>query len=160
VADAAALARERFGREHPNVLLQSFAIQNLSRELLQQALADVSIDPREWGVLSVLRAFGPQTPTALAAFLGMAPTTLSSWIARLSRRKLVRKRRNPDDGRSYLLEVSVRGDALLDAAGPSFQDALERLNAELGDQRMDVLDAQAVLTEALRRALRVSTISQ
>jgi DNA-binding MarR family transcriptional regulator len=160
VADAAALARERFGREHPNVLLQSFAIQNLSRELLQQAFADVSIDPREWGVLSVLRAFGPQTPTALAAFLGMAPTTLSSWIARLSRRKLVRKRRNPDDGRSYLLEVSVRGDALLDAAGPSFQDALERLNAELGDQRMDVLDAQAVLTEALRRALRVSTISQ
>jgi DNA-binding MarR family transcriptional regulator len=158
--DAADVARERFGREHPNVLLQAFAIQNLSRELLQRAFADVSLDPREWGVLSVLRAFGPQTPTALAAFLGMAPTTLSSWIARLSRRRLVRKRSNPGDGRSYLLEVSSRGEALLDAAGPSFRNALQGLNAELGEQRTDVLDAQAVLTEALRRTLSVNANPQ
>lgn len=158
--DAADIARDRFGREHPNVLLQSFAIQNLSRELLRRAFADLSLDPRAWGVLSVLRAFGPQTPTALAAFLGMAPTTLSSWIAHLSRRRLVRKRRNPDDGRSYLLEVSARGEELIHLAGPSFQRALERLNAELGAQRDEVLDAQAVLTEALRRALADSTTSQ
>ena len=158
--DASAVARERFGREHPNVLLQAFAIQNLSRELLQRAFADVALDPREWGVLSVLRAFGPQTPTALAAFLGMAPTTLSSWITGLSRRQLVRKRRNPDDGRSYLLEVSGRGEALFERAGPSFQRALERLNAELGEQRIEVLDAQALLTEALRRTLGDSASSQ
>jgi DNA-binding MarR family transcriptional regulator len=158
--DASAIARERFGREHPNVLLQAFAIQNLSRELLQRAFADLALDPREWGVLSVLRAFGPQTPSALAAFLGMAPTTLSSWIARLSRRRLVRKRRNPDDGRSYLLEVSARGEALIERAGPAFGQVLERLNAELGEQRTDVLDSQAVLTEALRRALQDSTNSQ
>jgi DNA-binding MarR family transcriptional regulator len=160
VRDAADLARERFGREHPNVLLQSFAIQNLSRELLQRAFAGLPLDPRDWGVLSVLRAFGPQTPTALAAFLGMAPTTLSSTIARLSRRRLVRKRRNPDDGRSYLLEVGARGEALIDRVGPSFRDVLERVNAELGEEREDVLDAQAVLTEALRRALDGSTKSQ
>jgi len=159
-SDAAAVARDRFGREHPNVLLQAFAIQNLSRELLQRAFADLALDPREWGVLSVLRAFGPQTPSALAAFLGMAPTTLSSWIARLSRRQLVRKRRNPADGRSYLLEVSARGEVLIQRAGPSFQRALERLNSELGEQRADVLDAQALLTEALRRALSDSTHSQ
>ena len=158
--DARELARERFGREHPNVLLQTFAIQNLSRELLQRAFADERLDPRDWGILSVLRAFGPQTPTALATFLGMAPTTLSSAIARLSRRRLVRKRRNPDDGRSYLLEVGARGDALIDRVGPSFRDALERLNAELGERREDVLDAQAVLTEALRRALQNHTTSQ
>jgi DNA-binding MarR family transcriptional regulator len=154
------LARSRFGREHPNVLLQAFAIQNLSRELLQRAFAGLSLDPRDWGVLSVLRAFGPQTPTALAAFLGMAPTTLSSSIARLSRRRLVRKRRNPDDGRSYLLEVSASGEELIRRAGPSFRDALERINAALGERREDVLDAQAALTEALRRALANSTKSQ
>jgi DNA-binding MarR family transcriptional regulator len=157
--DARELARERFGREHPNVLLQSFAIQNLSRELLQRSFRGL-IDPRDWGVLSVLRAFGPQTPTSLAAFLGMAPTTLSSSIARLSRRRLVRKRRNPDDGRSYLLEVNAAGLALIERVGPSFREALQRLNAELGDGREDVLDAQAVLTEALRRALEDTSHSQ
>jgi DNA-binding MarR family transcriptional regulator len=160
VREAAKLARERFGREHPNVLLQTFAIQNLSRELLQRAFAGLPIDPRDWGVLSVLRAFGPQTPTALASFLGMAPTTLSSTIARLSRRRLVRKRRNPDDGRSYLLEVSAPGLALIERVGPSFRDALQRLNEELGEGREDVLDAQAVLTEALRRALADTSNSQ
>jgi DNA-binding MarR family transcriptional regulator len=158
--DAGELARERFGREHPNILLQSFAIQNLSRELLQRAFAGVPLDPRDWGLLSVLRAFGPQTPTALAEFLGMAPTTLSSSIARLSRRRLVRTRRNPDDGRSYLLEVSAPGEALIRRAGPSFREALERVNAELGERREEVLDAQAVLTEALRRSLADSTTSQ
>jgi DNA-binding MarR family transcriptional regulator len=160
VRDAGELARERFGREHPNVLLQSFAIQNLSRDLLQRAFAEDPIDPRDWGVLSVLRAFGPQTPTSLAAFLGMAPTTLSSAITRLSRRRLVRKRRNPDDGRSYLLEVGARGEALIERVGPSFRDALQRINEELGEQREDVLDAQAALTEALRRALADSPASQ
>jgi DNA-binding MarR family transcriptional regulator len=158
--DAAELARERFGREHPNVLLQSFAIQNLSRELLERAFAGLQLTPSDWGVLSILRAFGPQTPGALAAFLGMAPSTLSSAIGRLSRRKLVRKRRNPADGRSYLLEVSGAGEALFRRAGPLFQSALERLNAELGEQRSDVLDAQAVLTEALRRTISDSTTSQ
>jgi DNA-binding MarR family transcriptional regulator len=160
VPDAAELARERFGREHPNVLLQSFAIQNLSRELLERAFAGLPLTPSDWGVLSILRAFGPQTPTALAAFLGMAPSTLSSAIGRLSRRKLVRKRRNPADGRSYLLEVSATGEALFGRAGPLFQSALERLNTELGKQRSEVLDAQAVLTEALRRTLADSTTSQ
>jgi DNA-binding MarR family transcriptional regulator len=157
VHDPAELARARFGREHPNVLLQAFAIQNLSRDLLQRAFEGVAIDPREWGVLSVLRVFGPQTPTALASFLGMAPTTLSSWIARLAGRRLVRRSRNPNDGRSYFLEVSPLGDELFRKAGPRFQETLERLNAALGDERESVLDAQDALTEALRRVLSNST---
>jgi DNA-binding MarR family transcriptional regulator len=160
VPEAEEVARARFGREHPNVLLQAFAIQNLSRELLQRAFAGVPIDPREWGVLSILRVFGPQTPTALAAFLGMAPTTLSSLIARLARRRLVRRRRNPSDGRSYLLEVTARGEAVFQAAGPRFQAALEQVDAALGERRDAALDGQDALTEALRKALQDSTPSQ
>jgi DNA-binding MarR family transcriptional regulator len=154
------VARERFGREHPNVLLQAFAIQNLSRDALERAFAGLPLTPREWGVLSILRVFGPQTPTGLATFLGMAPTTLSSMSERLVRRRLVRRARNPADGRSYTLEVTAAGRKLLDAAGPRFQAVLDRLNAELGSDREAVLDAQEALTQALRRALAVSTKSQ
>lgn len=160
MAEPGQIARARFGREHPNVLLQSFAIQNLSRDLIERAFAGLRLTPREWGVLSVLRAFGPQTPTALAAFLGMAPTTLSSLIVRLSGRRLVRRKQNPEDGRSYLLEVTSTGGKLLDAAGPRFRAVLEDLNAQLGDDRETVLDAQEALTQALRQTLQASTTSQ
>jgi DNA-binding MarR family transcriptional regulator len=154
------VARERFGREHPNVLLQAFAIQNLARDALERAFAGLPLTPREWGVLSILRAFGPQTPTDLAAFLGMAPTTLSSMIERLVRRRLARRARNPADGRSYTLEVTATGGKLLETAGPRFQAVLDGLNAQLGSDREAVLDAQEALTQALRRTLATSTKSQ
>ena len=156
--DARELARERFGREHPNVLLQTFAIQNLSRELLQRAFLSLPIDPRDWGVLSVLRVRPadtyPRSPRSSAW-----RRRRSSTIARLSRRRLVRKRRNPDDGRSYLLEVSAPGLALIERVGPSFRDAPAPQRATRRG-REDVLDAQAVLTEALRRALADTSNSQ
>ena len=153
------VARERFGREHPNVLLQAFAIQNLSREALERAFAGLPLNPREWGVLSVLRVYGPQTPTGLATFLGMAPTTLSSMIDRLARRGLVRRAPNPTDGRSHTLDVTPAGRKLLEAAGPRFQAVLDGLDAELGSDREAVLDAQDALTQALRRTLASNTNS-
>ena len=42
------------------------------------------------------------------AMLGMPPTTVSTWIRRLSARRQITRKVNPDDGRSALLEVIGR----------------------------------------------------
>src|SRR6185312_757056 len=79
----------------------------------------------------------------LAAELGMPLTTASDIVRRLEARKLVRRRPNPDDARSWLFELSASGDREWRRGWGALQRINERLAAELRD-----LDAtRASLTE-------------
>lgn len=145
---------------NPNVLLRLFTTGQLANQLLARELDPVGISPNQFGVTSVIDVFGPITPTDLAGRLGMAPTTLSAWIRRLVDAGHVQRSPNPDDGRSYLLELTDEGRQAMAAAGPRFQAALVALEEELGDDAGTVGSAGAALEAALRRALSGSTVSQ
>ena len=145
---------------NPNVLLRQFINGSLANELLARELGPTGVSPNQFAVESVIGAFGPVTPTELAARLGMAPTTLSTWIRRLTESGHVQRRPNPGDGRSYLLELTESGRTGVQAAGPRFSAALLALEQELGDSAAEVGAAGAALESALRRLLASPAISQ
>ncbi len=95
----------------------------------------------------------------------MPPTTLSSYLRRLEARRQIRRRPNPEDGRSSLLEVTKLGDKNVVAAFPALQGSVARVHERLDysprelDLALDRLEdsMRAVLTrpdEATRRPAR------
>ena len=148
-----------------NVLFRLFILGQLADDLLGQAMVGMKLNPNDFAVQSAIRAFQPVTPTRLAALLGMPPTTLSSYLRRLEARRQIRRRPNPEDGRSSLLEVTKLGDKNVVAAFPALKGSVARVHERLDysprelDLALDRLEdsMRAVLTrpdEAARRPAR------
>jgi DNA-binding MarR family transcriptional regulator len=78
--------------------------------LVEQELSSDGVEPNGYAVLSLIGARAGMTLTALSEQLGMPLTTASDVVRRLERRGSVRRRPNPDDGRSYLFELTADGD--------------------------------------------------
>jgi DNA-binding MarR family transcriptional regulator len=137
-----------------NILLQIFVVDQLAGALLERAFRGKRTSPGEFALASVINAFAPVTPTELSRFLGIPPTTLSSRLARLEAAGLVRRRRNPSDGRSYLLEPTAAGRRRLQSLFGPFGAALDSVGKHLGgDGLAGALEALARVEDALRGVL-------
>ena len=89
----------------------------------------------------------------LSTLLGTPPTTLSSQLVRLQRRKEIKRRRNPDDGRSSLIELTKQGEKNVLAAMPALRESVARVSEHL-DYSIEELDfALDRLEDALRTAV-------
>jgi DNA-binding MarR family transcriptional regulator len=137
----------------PGLLLQPVVLSQLAGRLVEEVTAGSELVGVEFAVASWLGVRETATPTELSRELGMAPTTLSAVIDRLLRKGQVRKRPNPDDGRSYLLELTAKGLATNARNGARFTAVIARVRAELEAAEEDVLETMRVLEAALRRAL-------
>lgn len=136
-----------------NVLFRLFILGQLADDLLGRAMAGLRVQPNDFAVLSAIRAFQPITPSRLAALLGMPPTTLSSYLRRLEGRRLVRRRPNPDDGRSSLLEVTKTGDRQAVSAFPALQGSVARVHERLDYSPRELDLALDRLEDAMRALL-------
>jgi len=136
-----------------NVLFRLFILSQLSNDLLEQAMVRLKSSPNDFAVQSAIRAFQPITPTKLATLLGMPPTTLSSHLRRLEARRQIKRRRNPDDRRSTLLEVTKLGDRNVVAAIPALQGSIAQINEHLDYSAKELDLALDRLEDALRAAL-------
>jgi DNA-binding MarR family transcriptional regulator len=137
-------------REGP--LLQVFVAGQLAGDLLRAELGPTFAGDR-FAVVSVIGALGPITPSELARRLGMAPTTVSSWLARLEADGAAARRPNPDDGQSQLVELTPAGRGEPSRAMPDFRRAVTRVRSALGEELDDVLDGLDKLVAALRGAV-------
>jgi DNA-binding MarR family transcriptional regulator len=98
--------------------------------ILEHRLAPTGIPPYQLGLVTHIRHAQPVTPTAISAASGVPLTTLRDNIQRLVDGGLVRRIPHPSDGRSYLLELTTRGEVMARAADPVLAEAyaaLERL---------------------------------
>lgn len=136
--------------------MANYVIGGLLGDLLEREISHSGLTPGEFAVLSALRVFQPITPTALAEFLGMAPTTMSAHSRRFVARGLVRRKPNPDDGRSYLLVLAPAGTRAVERALPGFRRALAAIREHLDRPVEDVLEAMGSLEAAARAALSES----
>jgi DNA-binding MarR family transcriptional regulator len=93
-----------------NVLFRLYILGQLTNDLVDSAMVRSKLNPNDFAVQSAIRAYQPITPSQLSTLLGTPPTTLSSQLARLERRKQIKRRRNPDDGRSSLIELTKQGE--------------------------------------------------
>jgi DNA-binding MarR family transcriptional regulator len=136
-----------------NVLFRLFILGQLADDLLSRAMVDLKLNPNDFAVASAIRAFQPITPTRLAALLGMPATTLSSYLRRLEARRQIRRRPNPEDGRSFLFEVTKLGYRNVAAAFPALRGSIARVHEQLDYSPKELDLALDRLEDALRVVL-------
>lgn len=153
----------RASAENTNALLRDVTRLFLqAQRSLSACCSDASA--KECEALMLLGRAAPLTVQDFAEKMGLEKTWASRLVARLAKRGVVRRTDHPDDGRSWLLELTPKGrreHAALDAAVARHATSLlccvpaaERANVErtLGHLR----DALArCLTEGARPGRRV-----
>ncbi len=152
------------------VQLLSLAHHAVSQTFAERLRA-LGLTPPLYGTLRTLGAGGPTSQQAIAEQLGLSGTAILQTVDRLEAEQLVKRRRNPNDRRSYALELTPRGrnalrkvKAVLDALSvqldktlgdPHRQQQLQRLLLKLlasaptpaeapGAQRQDAVTRDAV----------------
>jgi DNA-binding MarR family transcriptional regulator len=122
-------------------------------QLVDRELAADGVDSNGYGLLSLIGVRGPVRLTEVAAELGMPLTTTSDVVRRLEARRLVRRSRNPDDGRSFHFALSAAGDREWRRGWGALQRINAVLQAELGSEEERVRDALDLLGATFASAL-------
>lgn len=120
-----------------NPELDFFAVLTLASHrgylLVKQAFEEAGVEPGFWALLPHIAAHGSATPTQLAAETAVTPTTIRDQLQSLVERKLIVRRPNPDDARSYFVELTAAGRKALELGRAATARALAALEDELGD---------------------------
>ena len=99
--------------------------------------------------LSVLSRKQPQRMSDLAEALDMTPASASALVDRIDQRGFVTRRSDPDDRRTVLVELSRRGQQILDVMERGSSDHFSRLIEKMTPAERDAL------ATTLRAFLRV-----
>src|SRR5215470_398461 len=106
----------------PTILFDVFWTQQKRKRLIETALAGLELPPEDYPMYVLIGAEGPWTPTDLAERLLMPLSTVIFRYKRLEARGHAERVPNPDDGRSFLMQLTSDGQRLLDVARPAFRD--------------------------------------
>ena len=145
-------------RTNRQLLLKASTTSQLVGRIVETQLEQVGIPAFLLALLTHVRDLQPVSPTAVSLASGAPPTTLRDNIQRLVDRKLVRRIPNPDDGRSYLLVLTERGDIAVRAADPALLVAYVALEGRLPRPLREyevMLDELNEALEGAREALDV-----
>ena len=115
-------------------------------QLVDGELAADGVESDGYAMLSLVGVRGPVRLTEIAGELGMPLTTASDVMRRLEARGHVRRTPNPEDGRSFLFELSARGDREWRRGWGALQRINEALQAEIDEPQT------RTALEALNRA--------
>jgi DNA-binding MarR family transcriptional regulator len=121
-------------------------------QLVERELARDGVESDGYSVYSLIGARGTMRLTEISEQLGLPLTTASDVVRRLETRKLVRRHPNPDDGRSFLFELTARGDREWRRGWGALQRISEALGKHLGDEQAS-RDALTELGDAFERVL-------
>lgn len=90
--------------------VQLLATAGAIRRAYDQRLADLDLNLTESGLLQFLRFEGPMSQAALAARLHVGKMSASATVKGLRERSLVTRTPNPDDRRSWLIDLTEKGE--------------------------------------------------
>jgi DNA-binding MarR family transcriptional regulator len=132
-----------------------FLLAQLGRAVTRQyrcALSPIGLKPRETQALLRLRADGAISQQALGAALDIDASNLVALLNDLEADSLISRRRDPEDRRRHVVEVSKRGTKLL--------NEVERAAAEVEDRFFAALDEdeRIALEELLARVARSADV--
>lgn len=136
------------------LLLDIWVAGELLDTVLSRNLAEHDVDGYGYGTLSIIGAFGPLTPSELATRSGRPLTTMSDVVRKLVERGDVERISNPDDGRSYLLRLTRRGDAAWRRGWPALRATIRSIEDNTDAPIEDLHDAIEELIAALRASLQ------
>jgi DNA-binding MarR family transcriptional regulator len=141
----------------PGLFLQPLVVDHLVGSVVLEIVDGTGFSGTEFAVASSIWSWPEATPTELARWLGMRPTTLSAILRRLEERGLVARRRHPDDGRRSILRLTAKGKRACEKAFERFPVWMQRVRDELGVDPEDVLGPMRLLEAALRTVLDAKT---
>ncbi|MEO1065338.1 MAG: MarR family transcriptional regulator [Actinomycetota bacterium] len=127
-----------------NVLFAVWLVSRAVNATIDGAISDTGLDADEFAVYSVLAQGEGMTPTDLSRWMTAPGTTVSSYVKRFEQRGHVERQEHPDDGRSYLIQLTADGREAHRAAGARFLPLLANVNRVLGP---DVNDVHQRLTQ-------------
>lgn len=132
-----------------NVLFDVWLVSRAVHALIDDAIRPSGLDADEFAIYSVLASDTAMTPSELADWMAAPPTTVSSYIKRFERRGHVRRVPNPEDRRSYRVELTATGREAHHTAGVLFRPALDHVDEALeesaGDTRQRLLELRRVV---------------
>src|SRR5215213_3278711 len=118
--------------EGTNLLFDVWLVSRATFAALDTALAPSGLTADEFAIYSVLTSSDTMTPTELARWMAAPLTSVSSYIKRFERRGHIVRVDNPDDGRSYRLQLTAAGRSAHRAAGKLFQPVLDHVESTVG----------------------------
>ncbi len=98
---------------------------------LAAELSDLGLRQAEVNVLAQLRPGERRSVGELVAATGQRPSTLTGVLDRLERGRLVRRRVNPADRRSFTVELTARGEAAAARVREAFDALDDRVLSDL-----------------------------
>jgi DNA-binding MarR family transcriptional regulator len=137
-------------RKAPSVLIELSVANAFVSQLFDRELERTGVRTAHVGLLWIVAAVGPATPSELELATGLPPSTLRERIATLQASGLVARRPNPSDGRSHFLEVTRDGASFLRRA----DRAIRKLETELGARLDRPVEAYRGALAELRAAAR------
>ena len=135
------------------LLQEVYSTGNLVGFLVNRELEADGISPRLFSFLGWLHLLEPVTPGRLAEESGMPATTIRDYVREVVARGDVRKAGNPEDGRSYLLELTPQGRKLIEAGRPALARAFAKLEPQLKRSAAEYIETTVELRLALRATL-------
>jgi len=144
--------KEKADDRSTSVLFETWTLMHSVGELLDRALTGASLNSDEFGFYSAVFDHQPVTPNTLAELAGMPATTVSSYLNRLVARGDISKSRNPADGRSFLIELTLKGTNALHETWLRFEPAQDAVITNLALPVEQVIETMKRLTEAVQAA--------
>jgi DNA-binding MarR family transcriptional regulator len=124
-----------------------FRVRKLNRivsAIYDSALASAGVKTSQFTVLVAIANRGSVRPSELTRLLQLDESTLSRNVDRMCAKEWLRLA--PDaDRRSHLIEITDKGETLIDKCLPAWQEAQERVSKWLGAESI------AALRSALRK---------
>ena len=136
-----------------HLFLQLATASQYVGQVIDRELEEIGHPTYLLALLTHIRDHAPVTPSRLSAASGMPMTTLRDNTQRLVDRGLVRRVKNSDDGRSYLLVLTAAGKRTIQAADPALLRAYLALERRLGRPLEDYQQTLDEVIEALAGAL-------
>ena len=133
-----------------SLLFEVWMVANSTRSLLDETLLPSGLDADEFALYSVLRQGAGITPTELATLMSIPATTVSSIVARLERRRHARRTPNPEDARSYRIQLTPTGQRAHSGAAKLFLPVLAAIEAALTLPVAEARSALAAIDSAAR----------
>jgi DNA-binding MarR family transcriptional regulator len=137
--------------EGTNALFDVWLVSRATFAVLDAALAPSGLTADEFAIYSVLTTTDSMTPSELARWMSAPLTSMSSYIKRFEGRGHIARVANPDDGRSYRLQLTRAGRAAHRAAGKLFLPVLDHVQRSLDLPAPTVRGALQSLHRALPR---------
>jgi MarR family 2-MHQ and catechol resistance regulon transcriptional repressor len=93
----------------------------------------------QFGVLDALYHLGPLSPGQLSTKLFRSSSNLTTVIANMERDGLVRRTRDPDDGRAHVVNLTARGRRLIQRLIPTHVERVARAMSALSPHEQEEL---------------------